>query len=1244
MSIWDSFGSLEDEAVEDLSSRPSADRVLDILDSFAELPTDVMVGERPLDRGDPHDTAQSKETASELQPPLETAKPKSSRGRKRGSTNEAMDLRRLLSGDQTASAAGHGPRAKAKARHEICSAAGKASARKRRGEALGPAYSAPPVASSQSAQPSLALVPWQDAPRAGPYLFNNEAAQHTIVEFRPKEAVRKKSGIKVEAGILQSGLSLMSKSELAKKLKVSRKTVTKRLRLLAVAIMLVRKLRTAGRFEEAYQVLLITYSGMSVEKMLFLLKYKYDEMSIRCNATVNGKQETSVTKLLQVQLWWTALYKVGGQYVRYRAQLPTCVRSVEKCNLNCFRAALDGHVKFPAIADDFKRKCRLPLADKHATNTAVDQSYFRDASSEVLHKWNCFSHVEHKIADKTCEIFPNERRGLLHFCLSVNFAGTLAKLKSAMKKRNRENFSFYEASEAGPGAHHDAFREAVFRQCCEVKSDDHRETNTGTLMMVHRRKRLWNGRYKRQGLTDHYCRGCHSSAESCLTEMDEAIDEEPGPGDWCPSRFMRVEDTIDWALFWKLCHALLDLAIYDVMEDVKASASSRALAEPLFALLDEEHGADDSESEHELHLPEDDIGLAEVMKDSTEHEKQSTFRKNTLLWTKSKCCGRLWAFKSILRVQQAGQRFIAMNSGAKWTQREQQRRLEGKQPTYRVVLAAQGAFHKPAMRAWSLLMSTEDAWTGMPLEFHRHDLSVQTFRGLSAALCTKFELEVTVLESSEVQGYLILETETLGTADMAAMKLAHAYEHDPCTLGPQWYAHCAEFPTVEALRSSDSLALAACKADEIELDNLGVEAHNANLYRTVKRAVQQKLAKVEDISAGWVIRNDRLVHTSLWGSKKYTADEIATEVTMSVKKVLAGGGGLCRAFVSMMSPLYKYPNGKSDFSTIMALYKIEKEKPSSDVLNGLKETAKEATSARKEQIEKGQRWQISAFGKVSQTGVRSAQREADLQRLLDVVHPPELLPLCDRDPSAHSLQIVPAIDPSVTGRIVQFAGHKLGDQLAVFRRVGRHHASSQRKALEASEAKVRAGLVAPKPLLGKQLALSEHSASAVRTSPSGMFFDIFFHDDCCHEVMQKVATMCKSNSRVVEACEVLWRRDHEMVTDEGAPDVGTIPSSAKPTFCYLNGAGSCLCKGRGLLLSLFAMNLATVVCRRAPKDSELRKLLKGAWVVFNIGVRYATGIGRMIVCAYFRGNSGAWRGLRGPSRPKRTKMRFDSRL
>ena len=28
--------------------------------------------------------------------------------------------------------------------------------------------------------------------------------------------------------------------------------------------------------------------------------------------------------------------------------------------------------------------------------------------------------------------------------------------------------------------------------------------------------------------------------------------------------------------------------------------------------------------------------------------------------------------------------------------------------------------------------------------------------------------------------------------------------------------------------------------------------------------------------------------------------------------------------------------------------------------------------------------------------------------------------------------------------------------------------------------------------------------------------------------MQKVATMCKSNSRVVEACEVLWRRDHEM--------------------------------------------------------------------------------------------------------------------
>jgi hypothetical protein len=199
-------------------------------------------------------------------------------------------------------------------------------------------------------------------------------------------------------------------------------------------------------------------------------------------------------------------------------------------------------------------------------------------------------------------------------------------------------------------------------------------------------------------------------------------------------------------------------------------------------------------------------------------------------------------------------------------------------------------------------------------------------------------------------------------------------------------------------------------------------------------------------------------------------------------------------------------------------------------------------------------------------------------------------------------QIVPcAVDPSLVGRIVAVAGEHLPDQLALLRRVGRHRTTQERKSDEAVVKEVRESLAVSKPLLGKRLPVSQSSSSSLRTLDAGMFFDIFFHEDVCSDVMRKVSAMCKHAPVVVKACEALWHRDHEMVTESEAPTVGTIPASAKPTYCHANGAGLCICKGRGLLARIMAENLARAVCSRAPKDSELRKLLKQSYVVFHIG-------------------------------------------
>ena len=50
--------------------------------------------------------------------------------------------------------------------------------------------------------------------------------------------------------------------------------------------------------------------GKHVRMMLFLLKYKHDEMPTRCRSKVAGQFETASTKLVQCQLYWTALCKV----------------------------------------------------------------------------------------------------------------------------------------------------------------------------------------------------------------------------------------------------------------------------------------------------------------------------------------------------------------------------------------------------------------------------------------------------------------------------------------------------------------------------------------------------------------------------------------------------------------------------------------------------------------------------------------------------------------------------------------------------------------------------------------------------------------------------------------------------------------------------------------------------------------------------------------------------------------------
>ena len=868
------------------------------------------------------------------------------------------------------------------------------------------------------------------------------------------------------------------------------------------------------------------------------------------------------------------------------------------------RAAIEDMARFPQASESAERKTRMPICDKHASNTAADDSFARDLPEQKLHRFNCFAHVGHKTANRLCDIFPNEKRGLLHSCLAYNFGGTLGLVKTCMKAVNRKGFQWFDAAQ-GPGSDDDKHREAVWSQRMDISEDANNKIGTGPQLVYLRRKRLWNGRYRRRGRSEHFCfsRSCCEGPDHCLRQMDEAIDQEIGPVPWVPSRFLKIEITMDWVLFWLSCHGiLLDATEMAFANNSKPSPASRPAAADGAVPCDEKQEDEPSdEDEHAWHLPEEDLGLTDPLPDDDALQRQSTFRKNTLAWIQSRPTGRLTIFRKIMRGQQMGQRLLVEHSGDGWVARETRRRAKGERPTYRVVKAAQGAFHKPIISKWSRLMRDEGEWADLPAEYRRHDLSIHAFRGLNAAICNKYEMEGKVLEHYPFMPYDILDESTIGQDEIVALRVASDFVTQPCIMDPQWYAHCEEFSTPAAFNSADSKAIAVCRADEIELDNYSAEAANANIHRTIRRALQQKLASLEDVSANALLRLDRQIHTNLWGAQTYPPDHQPSAVMHSKRKrQRGGGGGVCRAFVSYMASRMIRDNGRADFSAIMAAYKYERAEQHSELLESFREAGKHATKARQQQRAEGQRWNVSSFGRVTRQAKSNDSRIRELKAVTaaeDLLsQPKETVPIAD------ATQIVPFGRPTVCTAIAAAAGDKLDDQMYLFRCVARHKATLERKTQESVVPQVRKDLQTTTPFLSQDLhALQPQGSGELRTLDSGRIFDVFWHEDISSEAQSKVSMMCKGAPQVVKACDTLWKKEHTMITRESAMKVGPIPAAARPTFCHRFGLGLCLCKGNGLLAKLMADNLAKVVCSRARKESPFRRLLTSGFVVFHIG-------------------------------------------
>ena len=1113
----------------------------------------------------------------EIAAPHEAPPMVESRGRKRGQTRHALAVRRAEQAPES------DPRQATpvpQTRREIVSAVGKASARARRDRALqkDPRQTTLTSTFAAQAQSCEALVVHSGSMIMPGTMSESELLQQAIAVCRPNPKYPSKG---IEAGVLQCSLRGTSKKLLSEKLKCSEQVVTRRLRLIAACIVLVRKFWALNDLSGFDNFLHTHFPPGEIRRVNYLLKYKSDEMSMRLKVQTKAGAEFAVSKLLQIVPKCVVLYKIRDRHVRLHLPLPSLLKPIEAATTKCTRRALDSCCLAPSRALTFETQTRLPVADLHPSNTGADESYASEFPHERLHRFHCLAHVACRVGNRGFQVFPNERKGLLHTALAANFGGTLLLLKEQMKRVIRRDARWFDSA-SGAGQDAATYREQIFQLCCDPTQTAARRTRSAKALIYHKRRALLNGRYKRRGRVEHFCpnRECCRDMDHWLVQCDGLIDQEMGPRQYCDQRWTGTEDTTDWMLFYLLCHDIVSIALEEIFVTGKEKQNaSRDKPDPQMAELCDRDEDSDGE-EPPTHLPEEDLGLPEPVKEDSYEKKQSTFRRNSLIWVRSKPAGRLAAFRSCIRPQQHSARKIIKDASKADKMEELKRRQRGGLPSFRVVKAADGRYTDDAILQWTAMMRGGTDWSVLPADFRTHELSVQTFRALSAMLCTKHELMVTVFKAYPVSGYRLL-SRIVGEDVLAAEQLEHDIKYNPCLLCPRWYEHCQRYPTAKELLSKDSKAEAAHHADEIDLDNVDVETGNTLIHRSIKRCLQQKLAHMEDVGALFVLQSDRQIHTSPFGTKTYPADTENAMPATGKRKRRGGGGGLCRAFVSHMSKSCRTADGSLDFARIMELHRLEKGRPVCELLQSLRAEGRLATKARTDQCKAGKRWSMSSFGAINPRVVERQKKVESLRLYKDI-----MASAGATEKAPHGLGALQIVPHAEAGHLERVAGKRISDQISMLRSLGRLEASDVRKKLEKEEDEFRTHMQNAKgDFFGLDFSELQSEHSQVHTMQSGDILDVWVHRDCCSFVTERLPSMVEESGTAVRRLQELWATEHKLVTKACSSSLDPVSASAKPSFCQQFGGGRCLCKGDGYVERLAAQNLGKELCIRAPKTN-----------------------------------------------------------
>ena len=456
--------------------------------------------------------------------------------------------------------------------------------------------------------------------------------------------------------IFNSGKYNASYTHIGAQLGVCRKTVQRKMRLMASCIFFSHILRASRAVQSVYFYLQSTY--IDFRAILHLHKQRFDEMQIRLKISeipkdmpgweARIKGDTCTAKILQITTEDSFLFHANGQHIildvpRVNLLQPIASTHAPLITHTCVAAA--GSFDWPDKA--FEEKGRLTVADNHPSNGASDYAIYMMNALRTLLRWICFLHANHKTCEQAWKAFPAELTGILNGTMHLRSPGAGMSWKRGVKQFLRlrlkrvlitdEDFLDLEAKK---------FREQVSQ--CFAHTDDERLSGPAARYRQKRlliKRRLCTGNFKNLDWVNHFCPGvdcCRDEAHTLQQFCDDLVDGESFPATWALHRWLGSEDSVDWHAWWLSFNGLYIAGVlmgWQGMTDIE---------EVIKRMKEIMHGMDLSA---EL-LPT----YEECTTDMNSIQRQTTYLKHLNGWLGSHPLSRLWLLKSIIHVQQQHQK------------------------------------------------------------------------------------------------------------------------------------------------------------------------------------------------------------------------------------------------------------------------------------------------------------------------------------------------------------------------------------------------------------------------------------------------------------------------------------------------------------------------------------------------------------------------------------------------------------